>query len=118
MQDVLDKIAQVLYEKKAANILVLDLQAISSLTHFIIIAEGSVDRHVIGLAKHLIAELAEEGQEPLYTEGLRDGEWVALDYGNFIVHLMTPEYREKYALEELWRDAKIVDIIIQLESKR
>jgi ribosome-associated protein len=108
----LNDIAQAIYDKKGFNILVLDVRSICTMTDYFIIAEGTVDRHVKALSQTISDELAQQGQHPLHVEGQQEGDWVVLDYGDFVIHLFTPDLREKYALEELWRKGKVVDVQI------
>ena len=109
----LTRIAQAVYDKKGFNILVLDVRNISSMTDYFIIAEGSVDRHVKALSGTIIDELSTHcRRSPLHVEGQQEGDWVVLDYGDIVIHLFIPELREKYALEELWREGHIVDVKI------
>lgn len=108
----LNRIAQVIYDKKGFNILVLDVRGICTMTDFFIIAEGTVDRHVKALSYAIIDEFAQTGQEPLHAEGQQAGDWVVLDYGDFVIHLFIPELRERYALEKLWNKGQIVDVTI------
>lgn len=83
------------------------------MTDYYIIAEGSVSRHLRALA-NTIKDTMAELQLPLYrTEGENDGDWIAMDFYDVVIHLFTPEMREKYALEELWQKAKIVDVNIK-----
>lgn len=86
------------------------------LTDFTVIAEGNVDRHVIALAQSIIEALKETGLSPAHVEGLRSGEWVVLDYLDFMVHLFMPGLREKYRLEELWKEGQIYDLTINTNS--
>ncbi len=108
----LNRIAQVIYDKKGFNILVLDVRGISTMTDFFIIAEGTVDRHVKALSHAIIDEFVQTAQEPLHVEGQQEGDWIVLDYGDFVIHLFIPELREKYALEKLWKKGEIVDVKI------
>lgn len=108
--------AQTLFDKKGFNILVLDVRGISSMTDYFLIAEGNIDRHVQSLAKSVIEVLQENGEKPFHSEGVTEGAWAVLDYGEVVVHLFVPDLREKYALEELWREAKIVDVKIDVEK--
>jgi ribosome-associated protein len=108
-------IAQAIYDKKGFNVLALDVRGISSITDFVIIAEGSVDRHVRALANEITTQLKKENEKPLHIEGLDDSEWVVIDYLNIIVHLFKPDFREKYELEKLWQNAKIIDLTINVE---
>lgn len=115
--EVLNCIAQVIFDKKGSNILALDVTGLSSITDFLLIAEGNVDRHVSAIARAIIEELDEMGGPPLlHVEGLRTGDWIVLDYGEIIVHLFTPGLREKYSLERLWADSKIVDLEIDVSK--
>lgn len=108
----LNQIAQCIYDKKGFNILVLDVRGICSMTDYFVIAEGSVDRHVRAISQSIDGELSSKGTKVLHVEGLSQGDWVVLDYGDVVIHLFTPEMREKYAIEELWRVGKIVDVTI------
>lgn len=112
----LDQIAQIIYDKKGFNILALDVKEISSLTEYYLIAEGNVHRHVAALAKALIDDQEGQGFSPYHVEGLQTADWVVIDYGYIIVHIFDPELREKYALEELWRKAKLIDLNIILSK--
>ena len=116
-KQLLDRIAQVLYDKKGRNILALDVREISSLTEYYVIAEGNVERHVVSLAHSVIEELSSLGFKCYFSEGLQGGGWVVLDFGHVMVHLFHPDMREHYALEELWRQAEIVDLKIVLEGE-
>ncbi len=115
---IINTIAQTIFDKKGMNILVLDVRKCSSLTDYVVIAEGHVDRHVISIASSVEAALKNEGIVATHEEGFRSGDWVVLDYIQFIVHLFTPATREKYQLEELWREADIVEVNIDLSSSR
>lgn len=115
-KQILDRIAQVLYEKKGRNILALDVREISSLTEYYVIAEGNVERHVGSLARAVVEELSLLGLKCYLSEGLQSGDWIVLDFGHIIVHLFHPDLRERYALEEIWRQGEIVDLKIVLEG--
>ena len=97
MEAFLDKICQVIQDKKGFNVLVLDVRGISSVTDWLVIAEGNVDRHVSAIA----AAVADE-KKPLRFEGLQGGDWALLDYAEVMVHIFLPATREKFRLEELW----------------
>lgn len=110
--EILNHIAQAIYDKKGFNILVLDVRDICTMTDFFVMAEGTVDRHVKALGQTIYDELALQGQYPLHVEGQQEGDWVVLDYADFVIHLFIPELREKYALEELWQKGRVVDVQI------
>lgn len=109
---ILNRVAQAIYDKKGFNILVLDVRGICSITNYFIIAEGSVDRHVKAICHSLENDLLKEGEHPVRIEGEQEGDWIVLDYLDFIVHLLTPEMRERYSLETLWSKGSVVDVVI------
>jgi len=87
---------------KAQNITILDVQEISSVSDFMVIASGTSNRHVTGIAKNLAEEAKKQGEKPLGVEGEVAGEWVLVDLGTVIVHVMQPQVRDFYQLEKLW----------------
>jgi ribosome-associated protein len=105
----LEQLVRAIQDKKGFNILVLDVQKISSLTYYFVIAEGRVERHLRAIADEAVDRMAKLGCKPYMTEGEKDGGWLVLDFGEMIVHLFTPHMRDKYRLEEVWREGKIVD---------
>lgn len=114
---VLNSIAQTVFDKKGFNILALDVRDVSTLTDFFLIAEGNVDKHVVALAKAVIEKLKQEGESPIHVEGLDQGDWVVVDYLEIVIHLFKPGIRDKYRLEELWREGKIVDLEFMLAKE-
>lgn len=113
---MLNSIAQAIYDKKGMNILAIDIQDVSSLTNYFIIAEGSVDRHVKAISREVQDRMAEEGVKPFHVDGDDQAHWVVMDFGEVLIHLFTPELREKYKLEELWREGKVVDLNIEVSN--
>ena len=111
---LLESIAQAIFDKKGINILALDVREVSSLTDYVLIAEGMVDRHVMALGQEVLHILKEKGELPLNTEGMQHGDWVVLDFGSYMVHLFMPGVRDKYKLEELYRQGKIVNLNIKV----
>ncbi len=114
--ELLSKVAQTIYEKKGFNILAIDVKGISSLTDYFLIAEGNVNKHVKAIANDIVSSLKKEGEQPAHVEGLDSSEWIVVDYVNIIIHLFTPEFREKYRIEELWSEGSIVDLNLELET--
>lgn len=112
IKKTLNTVAQVIFDKKGVNIIALDVRGISTLTDYYIIAEGSVDRHVKSICRSIKEQMKLHDWECLHTDGEDDGEWIVMDFGEFVIHLLIPEMREKYSLEELWQKAKIVDVDI------
>jgi ribosome-associated protein len=98
-------------DKKAFDIVGLDLRDLASFTEYFIIASGSNQRQVQAVADEINERLkAELGSRPVRIEGYNSAEWVLLDYGDFVVHLFNGEAREFYDLARLWRDARKVEI--------
>jgi ribosome-associated protein len=87
---------------KAADITVLDTSKLSSLFERIVIASGSSNRQTRALANNVVVKLKERGEEILGREGEETGEWILIDLGEVIVHIMQPAVRAYYNLEELW----------------
>ena len=111
---MLQMIAQTIFDKKGSNILALDLKGISSITDYVIIAEGNVDRHVVAIAQAIEENLEKLGEKPVYVEGMSTGDWVVLDYIGIMVHLFMPGLRERYQLEKLWKEGQIIDLHINV----
>lgn len=98
---------ELLLDRKAEDITILDLRGLSSATDFFLIATGRSDTHVTSIADHLVDELRNEGNRPAGVEGMRSGRWVLVDYVDFVVHVFHPAAREFYQLERLWGDAPL-----------
>jgi ribosome-associated protein len=92
-------------ERKAQDVIVLDLRGISSATDYFVIVGGRSDVHVKAIADHVVDELKKESVRPQHVEGLRGARWVLLDYVDFVVHVFHPQARAFYQLETLWGDA-------------
>ncbi len=90
---------------KGQDLLALDVRGVNDATDFFVIATGTSDAHVRGIADAVIEALRQAGQRPHHVEGLTVGRWVLLDYVDFVIHLFHPETRAFYQLERLWSDA-------------
>lgn len=97
--------ADVLAGKNASDIALLSVGDAMGITDAFVIATGRSRPHIQSLAEELKKRLREGGRERLGEEGLAMAEWVLLDYGDFVVHLFSPEHRLYYGLERLWGDA-------------
>jgi ribosome-associated protein len=97
--------AELALDRKARDVLVLDLRGISTATDFFVIASGSSDIHVRAIGEHMIDELKKEKVRPGHVEGLETGRWVLVDYIDFVVHVFHPSARDFYQIETLWGDA-------------
>lgn len=92
-------------DKKAFQIVGLEIAAISSYADGLLICSGGSDRQVAAIADEVQRRLRDEGRRPLHVEGERRSEWVLMDYGDVVIHVFTEERRAYYALEGLWGDA-------------
>lgn len=94
---------------KAKNITELDVRQASSITDFMLIATGTSSRQVSALASNLVARLKQAGVQPLGVEGQETGDWVLVDLGDLLVHIMQAETRAFYDLEKLWGDFPLIE---------
>lgn len=92
-------------DRKGDEIVVLDLRGLNDATDFFVIASGTSDAHVRGIADGVVRALDANGHPVHHVEGLPTGRWVLLDGVDFVVHLFHPETRAFYQLERLWQDA-------------
>ena len=114
--ELLEVIAQTIYDKKGFNIFAMDVRGISTITDFILIAEGNVDRHVIAISEAVQRELKKLGERTVHAEGMKNGDWVVLDFVEIMIHIFMPGVREKYQLERLWSEGKIINLDIDYEE--
>ncbi len=102
--ELVQKIAAILYDKKAKDIVALDVHDLTVITDCMVIASGRSALQVKSLADEVEEKLSEMGLEPVRKEGQQEGRWVVLDYGTVLVHLFHPEEREFYRLDKLWEN--------------
>ncbi len=112
-ENLVREIAQILFDKKGSNIIAIDVKGISSITDYVIIADGNVDRHIIALAKEVENIMRGAGEKAAHVEGIQHGDWIVLDYFQVVIHLLVPKMRGKYQLERLWPDGKVLDLSLQ-----
>jgi ribosome-associated protein len=96
-------------DKKATELVVLDLRAAHGFTDYFVICSGANARQTRAIADHVMETLAADGVKPAHLEGYDRSEWILLDYFDFIVHIFAPETRVFYGLERLWGDAEQVE---------
>ncbi len=102
------KIAEIASDKKAQDLVVLDLQKVTSFTDYFIICSGGSERQVQAIADSIAAEMKKDGHRLIGEEGKRNARWILLDFGDVIVHVFYGDERKLYDLERLWHDAKVV----------
>ncbi len=107
MQDTIDKIAKFLDEKKAEDIEVFDLSNKDYIANVVIIANAQSNKHTLALLDYFKKEIKEFGLKIYATDESDD--WVVIDTGDILIHIMTPQYRARYSLEEFLTDLKSGD---------
>jgi ribosome-associated protein len=113
--DLVHLIAQTIYSKKGFNVMALDVNNVSTMTDYFIIAEGNVDRHLKSILDAIDEELRKVGEKPIGME-TSSGDWMVLDYGNVVIHLFLPEVRERYRIERIWSAGALIDVRDESES--
>lgn len=94
-----------IHDLKGSQLVVLDLRGLNDATDYFVIASGTSDAHVRGIAQSVMDKLNRQGHHTHHVEGLNGGRWVLLDFVDFVIHLFHPETRSFYQLERLWYDA-------------
>lgn len=97
--------ARLAEEKKASDIRALDVRDSATFTDYFLLCSGTSDRQVSAVATHIEETLRKDGLRPLGIEGLREGRWVLIDYGEFVVHVFLDSIREFYLFDRLWGSA-------------
>lgn len=97
-------------DKKATDVLVLQVAPLTSVADYLVIGSADSDRQASAIADHIEGTLSQSGPKPLSIEGARSSQWVLMDYGDVIVHIFRKDVREHYALERLWADAKRITV--------
>src|SRR5579872_3850457 len=106
--DLAHRIVDIATDRKAANIVMLDIRKLITFADYFVIMSGSGPLQLRALTDHIQERLKEAGVRPDHVEGSADDGWVLMDYGAVIVHIFRPEQREFYGLEQLWSDATTV----------
>ena len=97
-------------DKKALDLLLLDVRGIASFTDSFLICSGTSAPQNQAISDEIMLRLKQEGRVPNHIEGYRQAEWILMDYSDFIVHIFSPKTRAFYNLERLWRDAPKTEI--------
>jgi ribosome-associated protein len=99
-----------LVDAKAQDIAMLDVRKVSDFTDTMVIVSGTSTRHVQSVADKVVYKMREHGLRAIGVEGEKIGEWVLIDFGEIVVHVMRPQTRDFYNLEKLWSDGKRIDV--------
>jgi ribosome-associated protein len=105
-------IAQLAADKKAQDIVVLDMRKLVNFCDYFVICSGNTDRQVRAVADHIDEELKERGMSARFKQGLKASDWVIFDAGDVVTHIFQKDVREFYGLEYLWQEARQVSFEI------
>jgi ribosome-associated protein len=103
-----DLVVEAASDKKAEDILVLNIAELSSIADLFVICSARGERQAQGIADGIIEKAKAAGQQPFGIEGYDGGRWILIDLSDVVVHVFVPEERELYRLERLWGDAPVV----------
>jgi ribosome-associated protein len=104
------RVVRAALDKKASDVLVMDLRHTPAFTDFFVLCSGSSQRQVKAIADAVEEALRAAKVRPAHIEGYDRAEWILMDFFSFIVHVFTPQTREFYSLERLWGDAERIEI--------
>ncbi len=109
--ELAQRAAAILLDRKANDVVLLNLKGVSDMTDYFLIASGTSDTHVRSLGNSVLEDMKKQvGQTAHHVEGLSQGRWVLLDYVDFVVHVFHPTLRNFYQIERLWADAQVVPL--------
>ncbi|MBS3757702.1 MAG: ribosome silencing factor [Desulfobacterales bacterium] len=96
--------------RKARDLILLDVRELTTLADVFILCTGRSNRQVTAIADHIRRYMKDNGIRPLYVEGLKEGHWALLDYGQVVIHVFYEPVRQFYDLESLWSDARRIPV--------
>jgi ribosome-associated protein len=105
------KVVEIASDRKAEDIVMLDISKVSIIADYFVICNGTSDRQVRAIAREIDEKLGDEGVNPISVEGMNDAKWVLMDYGTVLVHVFDPATRDFYHLEQLWAGAQPVLVV-------
>lgn len=106
--EIARQIVEAVEDRKASDIVMLDIRSISTIADYFVLANGDSERQLRALLNAVENRLSEEGLEPHHVEGSPESGWILMDYLDVLVHLFSPAEREYYRLEQLWEDAQVI----------
>jgi ribosome-associated protein len=107
------QIVEAALEVKAERPVALNVRGVTSFADILIVLSGRSDRQVRAIVDAIRVALRAHGEKPLGIEGYAEGRWILIDLSDVVVHVFTPEVRERYDIERLWSDAKPIDLAIE-----
>ena len=107
-QQLARRIVELASDKKAADIVLLDIHELTTLADYFVICSGQSERQLGAIADGIVEGLREEGVRPIGREGTANAHWLLLDFGGVIAHVMAPPERDFYQLEKLWSEAPLL----------
>lgn len=110
-EELKNKLCQAIEDAKGVEIKTMDVRSQSDITDFMIVASGTSSRHVASVADRVTEDMRELGQKVYGVEGKNDGDWVLMDFGDVVVHIMRQETRDFYNLEKLWGEIQEPDAL-------
>ena len=117
MNDALKIAIQAADNKKALDIVAIDISTVASFADFFLLCTGDSQRQIQAIADEVREKMSLSGYRPAHVEGYNNAEWVLADYLDLVVHIFSKKARAYYDLERLWRDAKIIDTAVLLEEE-
>ncbi len=109
-EELTQRLASLCLERKAEDVVVLDVRELVDYMDFLVLATGRSERQNRAIAEHVIRSMKKEGSIPLSRAGIDGGAWICLDFVDVVLHVFMPETRGHYDLELLWADAKGVEV--------
>ena len=106
--DLARRVVELAEDKKAADMVVLELAPLTTLADYFVICSGGSERQLDAIADGIVSGLRDEKVRPIGREGTAASHWVLLDFGSVIVHIFTPPERDYYGLEKHWSEAKTI----------
>ncbi len=118
MNEVLKIAVKAVDDKKAIDIVVMDISAVASFADYFLLCSGDSSRQMHAIADEVEAKLAAKGYRSAHVEGYNNAEWILLDYVDLVIHIFSRKARAYYDLERLWRDAKTLDVAQLIEVEK
>ena len=112
-KELLPLISEAALDKKADDVAVLNLKRETGIADYFVICQGDNPHHNRAIRDSIVDALGGHGVFPWHSEGEQDGRWILIDYSDVVVHVMIPQVREYYALEELWPTTQLPDVSVR-----